>query len=62
VNVDAAVDTVILERADQFETGAIANVREARIPMTAEIALKDSAVGCAIEDRAPCFQFTDAVG
>ena len=53
---------VILQRADQFEAGAVADVREAWIAMAAEIALKNSAVGGAIEDRAPCFQFTDTVG
>ena len=41
--------------------GAIAHVREARIPMPTEVALQDAAVLGAIEQRAPRFELADAV-
>ena len=61
MDVDAAVDAVILQRADHLEPGAIADVREARIAMAAEVALEDPAVLGAIEDRAPGFELADAI-
>src|SRR5256885_12007473 len=36
---------------------SVADVREARIPMAAEIALQNASVGRAVEHRAPRFQF-----
>ena len=42
VEVDAFVNAVILQRADHFEAGAIAHVREARIAVAAEIALQNA--------------------
>jgi hypothetical protein len=39
VNVDTLVNAVVLQGADQFKSGAVANVGEPRIPMTAEISL-----------------------
>ena len=54
--VDAVMDRVILQRADQLEAGAIADVRQARIAMAAEVALEDAAVRRAIEDRAPALR------
>src|SRR6185437_4682075 len=62
VDVDALVDAVILQRADHFKAGTVANVREARIAMAAEVALKDFPIGRAIEDGAPSFEFADAIG
>ena len=62
MDVDAAVDAVILQRADHLEAGAIADVREARILVAAEVALEDAAVLRAIEDRAPRLELADAVG
>ena len=56
------MDAVILQRADQFEPGAIADVRETRIAMAAEVTLKDPSVRRAIEDRAPRFELADAIG
>ncbi len=57
----ARVDAVVLKRADHLEAGAVADVGQARIPVAAEVALQDSAVGSAIEERAPCLQFADTV-
>src|SRR4030088_2325942 len=55
VNLDALVDAVILQRADHFQPGPIADVSEARIFVTAKISLKNAAVRCPIENRAPPF-------
>ncbi len=54
------VDAVVLQRADHFQAGAVADVGEARIAMAAEVALEDAAVGGAVEDGAPGFQLADA--
>ena len=62
VHVDALVDAVILQRADHLEAGAVADVREARIAVAAEVALEDAAVRRAIEDRAPRLELAHAVG
>ena len=61
VDVDAAMDALILQRANQLEAGAIADVREPGIAVTAEIALQDLPVSRPIEHRAPCFELADAV-
>ena len=61
VHVDTLMDPVILKRPDQFETGPIADVRQARIAMAAEVALEDLAVLRAIEERAPGLEFAHAV-
>ena len=62
VDFHAGVDAVILQRADHLEAGAVADVRQARIAMAAEVALQDAAVLGAVEQRAPGFQFAHAVG
>ena len=56
------MDPVILERADHLEPGAVADVRQPRIFVAAEIALQDPAVGRAVEERAPCLELADAIG
>ena len=61
VEVDALVDAVVLQRADQLEAGAIADVREARIAVAAEVALADQAVLGAVEDRAPLLELAHAL-
>ena len=62
VDVDAPVDAVVLQRADHLEAGAIADVSQSRILVTAEIALEDAAVRRAIEQRAPCLELAHAIG
>ena len=62
VDVDALMDAVVLQRADHLQPGAVADMREARIFVAAEIALEDAAVLRAVEDGAPGFQFAHAVG
>src|SRR6185503_11013776 len=44
VNGDAEVDRVVLQGANEFESRAIADMREPRIAMAAEIALVDPAI------------------
>src|SRR5688500_15087889 len=62
VHVDVLLEHgMILQCADHFEPRAVANVCQPWIPMTAEIALQDPAIGGAIEDRAPGFELPDAV-
>ena len=61
VDFHALVDAVVLQRADHFQTGAVADVGEARIAMAAEVALQNAAVFRAVEERAPGFQFAHAV-
>ena len=56
------VDAVVLQRADHLEAGAVADVREARIAVAAEVALQDAAVRRAIEHRAPRLELAHAVG
>ena len=53
---------MLLERADHLEAGAIADVREARIFVAAEVALEDAPVLRAVEERAPRFELLDAIG
>ena len=60
VHFHACVDAVILQRADHLQAGAVADVRQPRIAVAAEVALQDSAVVGAIEQRAPCFEFAHA--
>src|SRR6266436_1885658 len=42
VNLDALMHAVILQRANHFQTGAIPNVRQPRIFVSAKIALKNA--------------------
>src|SRR5689334_5315980 len=43
-DVDSLVDAVVLEGADHFQAGAITHVGEARVLVTAEIALQNPTV------------------
>ncbi len=62
VHIDPAMNAVILQRADHFQTGAVAHMREPRIFVTAEISLQNATVFCAIKHRAPGFEFAHAIG
>ena len=62
VHGHALVDGVILQRANQLETRAVADVRQTRIAMAAEVALVDAAVRRAIEHRAPALELAHAIG
>src|SRR5262245_2470128 len=54
------MDTVILQRANHLQTCAVADVRQPRIAMAAEVALQNPSISGSIEDRSPCFQFLNA--
>ncbi len=54
------MDAVVLERADHLQAGAVADMRQARIAMPAEISVQDTAVFGAVEHRAPGLQLFDA--
>ena len=62
VDFHALMDAVILKRPDHLEAGAISDVRQPRIAMAAEVALQNSAVFGAVEQRAPGLEFADTVG
>ena len=62
VHGHAQVHRVVLQRADQLEAGAVADVCQAWIAMPAEVALQDTAVGRAIEHGAPSLQLAHAIG
>ena len=62
MDVDALVHAVVLQGADHLQSGAIADVREARIFVTAKISLQNAAVFRAIEDRAPGLEFAHPSG
>jgi hypothetical protein len=53
---------MILQRANQLQAGSIADVRQSRIAVAAEVALIDAAIRCAIEHRPPTFELADASG
>ena len=53
---------VVLQRADHLQPGAIANVRQPGIAMSAKIALQNAAIFRAIEQRTPGFEFAHTGG
>src|SRR5437763_10149041 len=62
VKVYALMNTMILERANHLKAGAVADVRQARVLVAAEVALQDAPVFGAIKERAPGFQLAHTVG
>ncbi len=62
VDLDALMNAVILEGANQFQPRAVAHVRESRIAMSSEVSLKYATVRGAIKDRAPGFKLAHSVG
>jgi hypothetical protein len=61
VDVDALMDAVVLQGSNHLQPGAIADMRQPRILMPAEVPLENAAILRSIEDRAPSFQFTNAI-
>ena len=61
VDLDSLMNPVILKRADHFQAGAIADMRETGIFVTAEIPLQNPAVLCPIENCAPSFKLPHTV-
>src|SRR6266446_8258773 len=60
VNLDALMQAVILQGANHFQPGAIANMRKSRVFVAAEISLQNPTVLRAIEDRAPRLKLAHA--
>ena len=56
MDIDSLVNSVVLQSADHFQSGTIADVRQARIFMAAEIPLQNPAILGAIENRAPSLE------
>src|SRR5665811_2113411 len=54
-------DDLLLQGADQLETGAIAHVGESRVLVPTEVALTDPSVFRAVEQRAVGLELPDAV-
>ena len=52
---------MILECTDHLQASSVADVREARIPMPTEVALQNSAVGRAVEERSPRLELAHAI-
>ena len=55
-------DDLLLQGADQLQAGAVADVRQARVLVAAEVALADLAVLGAVEQGAVGLQLPDPVG
>src|SRR5579859_8178676 len=62
VDVKAELHAAVLERANHFEAGAVADVTETPIRVAAESALENRAAVRAVKKRAPLFEFADTVG
>src|SRR5438552_1891033 len=56
------MNAVILQRADHLQSRAITHMREAWVPVAAKISLQDAPILRPVENRAPGFQFTNAIG
>ena len=61
VHVDSHLDRVILQGPDHLQSGTVTDVRKARIPVAAEIALEDPAVARTVEHGAPRLEFAHAI-
>src|SRR4030095_5255948 len=59
-DVDALLDAAVLQSANQFESGAVAEVTQALEGVAAERALQNLSVFCAVKQCAPLFEFADA--
>ena len=60
-HIDASVHGVVLERTDHLEAGAVSDMREPRVPVTAEVALQDEPVIRTVEERSPLLELEHAV-
>src|SRR5882757_10266992 len=62
LDIHAAVDAVVLQGANHLQAGAIADVRQPGIFLTAKVSLQNTPVFGAVEQCAPGFQFAHALG
>src|SRR6266404_4038827 len=56
VNINALVNSVVLERANHLQPSAITHMRQAGILVPAEIALQNAPVRCPVKERSPGFE------
>ena len=61
VHLDTLVNAVVLQRADHFQPGAVADVRQPGVFVAAEVALQDAPVLGTVEQRAPRFELAHAL-
>src|SRR5260370_12522033 len=61
VDVNTLLNAAILQSANHFEAGAVADMAEAVESMAAEGALQDVAAFGAVEESAPLFEFTNTI-
>ena len=61
-DVDARRRRTVLQRADHLQAGAVADVRQPRVAVAAEVALQDAAVLRAVEERAPVLELPTRSG
>jgi hypothetical protein len=62
VDLDAAVNRLVLEGPDQLEPGAVTHMDEPAIRVPSERALGHLAVRCPVENGAPALELLDALG
>jgi hypothetical protein len=62
MHVDPLMDAVVLKRANHLQPGPVADVRQARVLMSSEVALENAAVGSPVEEGAPRLEFPNPIG
>src|SRR2546423_825454 len=60
-HLDRPLHGLVLQRAYHLEARPVADVRQARVPVAAEVALQDEAVGGAVERGPPLLQLQHAI-
>src|SRR5512134_2646101 len=55
------MNRVLLKRADHFEAGAVADMRQPSITMSTEIALQNQTIVGSVEQRTPFFELKYAI-
>src|SRR5688572_7841068 len=61
VHIDSHLHRIVLESANHLQAGAVPDVRETRILMSAEITLQDATVGRPIENSSPRLELAHPV-
>ncbi|CAB4781282.1 unannotated protein [freshwater metagenome] len=60
-HVGAHRDNLLLQRTDEFQTGAVTDVGQTGVAVTTEVTLQDLAVLGAVKESAPLLELPDAV-
>ena len=61
MNLDALVNSVILQRTDHLQASPVTHVSQSWVGMPTEVSLHNLAVARSIEYRAPRFEFADSI-